>query len=185
MGGRAVAGSAAAGRDVVTDVLAVAGAGWSLAWQGVLLLALAFGAAPTLVLRIAVKLYPVDDPHREELLAEVRHIGRVARIAWVTEQLIAGLFDGLPLRIRAWRRKHTKSQDTFPNTAIAYRLADGDTVKTGLHQPVVLGLEDVMMMRLPRGVSASYVTNWARLSGRSDAPPYWIGHDEHGNEVRF
>jgi hypothetical protein len=67
--------------------------------HGLLLAILLFGVAPGFLLRLIVKLYPVDDPRRQELTAELYSIKRRERPFFVAEQLETALFDGLFPRV--------------------------------------------------------------------------------------
>ena len=64
-----------------------------------------FGAAPGLILRAATLVYPHGHPRRQELVAELYAVKRHERAFWVSEVLIAVLYEGVPLRIRAVRHR--------------------------------------------------------------------------------
>jgi hypothetical protein len=74
-------------------------------WPTLLLVLLVFGFAPGFVLRLLVFAYPRSDPRRRELIAELYAVHRIQRPLWVAEQLEAALFEGVPQRIRAVRRR--------------------------------------------------------------------------------
>ncbi|MGH3692889.1 MAG: NACHT domain-containing protein [Pseudonocardiaceae bacterium] len=74
-------------------------------WRTLLLAVAVFGFAPGFTLRLLVKIYPRDDPRRQELVAELYSRKRIERPLWVAEQLETVLFEGLPHRVVALRRQ--------------------------------------------------------------------------------
>jgi hypothetical protein len=70
-------------------------------WQSLLLVIAIFGFAPGFILRLLVKIYPRDDPRRQELVAELYTLGRIERPLFVAEQFETVLFEGLPHRAKS------------------------------------------------------------------------------------
>ena len=68
-------------------------------WRSVLVAVGAFGFAPGFVLRLAVKIYPRDDPRRQEVIADLYVMRRIERPFYVAEQLETVLVEGLPERL--------------------------------------------------------------------------------------
>jgi len=80
-------------------------------WRSLLFVVVVFGFAPGFILRLLVKVYPRDDPRRQELVAELYTKGRIERLFFVAEQLETVLIEGVPHRVRStsrWVRPHTK-----------------------------------------------------------------------------
>lgn len=67
-------------------------------WRVLLLVVVAFGLAPGVVLRLLVRAYPRDHPRREELLGELYAMDFVKRPLWVAQQIETAVFEGLPAR---------------------------------------------------------------------------------------
>ncbi|WHM30769.1 hypothetical protein OH540_12265 [Streptomyces sp. BPPL-273] len=91
-------------------------------WPSLLLIIGLFGFAPGFALRLLLKIYPLDDPRRSELLAELHVIPRLERPFWVAEQLETALFEGIPLRTRQIRGKRNKRQTQQAVKAIRRRM---------------------------------------------------------------
>lgn len=86
-------------------------------WQTLLMCLAIFGFAPGFVLRILVRLYPVGDPRRQELVAELYVLNHFQRPLYVAEQLETGLFDGLGARMEARREARARrAQDSIADT---------------------------------------------------------------------
>jgi len=83
-----------------------------VSWRSLLLALIVFGLAPGLILRLLVKIYPRDDPRRRELIAQLYTLGRVERLFFVAEQFETVLFEGLPHRLQAVRRRMKRRQAT-------------------------------------------------------------------------
>jgi hypothetical protein len=79
-----------------------------IALGSLLLAVLVFGFAPGFILRLLVKIYPRKDPRRDELTAQLYVLPRLERPFFVAEQFETVLFEGLPHRISAWRRRGSK-----------------------------------------------------------------------------
>lgn len=69
-------------------------------WDFMLVLVI-FGAAPRLVLRLLLRIYPPGHRRRRELMAELAAIPRWERPLWVVEQLETALAEGIPARRHA------------------------------------------------------------------------------------
>lgn len=82
-----------------------------VSWRTLLLVVLVFGFAPGFCLRLLVKLYPKDDPRRQELVADLYALGHFERLLYVGEQLETVLFEGVPHRIRAIHVKLAPKKD--------------------------------------------------------------------------
>ncbi|MEV4728759.1 hypothetical protein [Saccharopolyspora sp. NPDC049426] len=76
-----------------------------VSWHNLLMVLLVFGFAPGFVLRLLVRIYPKDDPRRDEHLAAFYAHSRVERPLFVADLLAAGLTDALPSRLRALRAR--------------------------------------------------------------------------------
>jgi hypothetical protein len=74
-------------------------------WQALVAVVAVFGFVPGFVLRLLLKIYPRDDPRRQELLAALYTLPRGTRPFFVAEQLETVLFEGLPLRVSARLRQ--------------------------------------------------------------------------------
>ena len=96
----------------MTELLVGGSVWWVL--PGVLIMSGAiFGFFPGFVLRVLVLLYPVDDPRRRELVAELYTLGRIERIEWVFQQLETALFEGVSARLERRRdRRHGLADDS-------------------------------------------------------------------------
>jgi hypothetical protein len=70
-------------------------------WRSLLLVFVVFGFAPGFLLRLLVKIYPKNDPRRQELVAQLYTPGRLERVLFVGEQFETVLFEGVPARGRA------------------------------------------------------------------------------------
>src|SRR5215831_11420635 len=88
-----------------------------------------FGFAPSTVLRLAVLLFPRDDPRRRELRGELYAVPRVERPFWVIEQLEVALFEGLRSRFATRRRAALAKQADIP---VAVNVDDFIGNKTGI-----------------------------------------------------
>jgi len=86
-----------------------------VSWPALLIALLVFGFAPGAFLRVVVLAFHLDDPRRQELLAELHAVPRIERPFWVCEQLEVALFEGLGERLlwmatgRVIHRWHLKS----------------------------------------------------------------------------
>ncbi|HEX5116583.1 MAG TPA: hypothetical protein VFW65_15410 [Pseudonocardiaceae bacterium] len=80
----------------MTDLLDALVSPWTF-----LLVLVVFGAAPRLVLRLLVRIYPPGHERRLELMAELAVIPRWERPLWVVEQLETALAEGIPARRHA------------------------------------------------------------------------------------
>ena len=74
-------------------------------WQGLVVALAVFGFLPGVCLRLIVLAYPTGDPRRDELIAELYVVPRIWRPFWVAEQIEVALFEGLPHRVSAARRR--------------------------------------------------------------------------------
>ncbi|WP_329290431.1 NACHT domain-containing protein [Streptomyces sp. NBC_01455] len=79
-------------------------------WPSLLLVIFIFGFAPGFALRLLLKIYPLDDPRRRELLSELYAVPRLERPFWVAEQLETALLEGIPLRARYVKHKRGQQQ---------------------------------------------------------------------------
>jgi hypothetical protein len=78
-------------------------------WRSLLFVVVVFGFAPGFLLRLLVKIYPKNDPRRQELVAQLYLLGRLERLLYVGEQLETVLFEGVPARARALRRRFRRA----------------------------------------------------------------------------
>jgi hypothetical protein len=74
-------------------------------WPSLLLVIFVFGFAPGFCLRLIVMAYPLDDPRRRELIAELYAVPRILRPVWVAQQLEVALFEGVGHRVSAAIRR--------------------------------------------------------------------------------
>jgi hypothetical protein len=72
-----------------------------------------FGAAPRLVLRLLLRIYPPGHHRRRELMAELCVIPRWERPLWVVEQLETALAEGIPARRRGRPRSTIISEGSL------------------------------------------------------------------------
>lgn len=82
----------------------------AMSWQDLLAVLGVFGFAPGCVLRLLVMIYPRDNPRRKELVAQLYVLKRRERSLFVAEQLETVLFEGVPNRVRALRRRLARNQ---------------------------------------------------------------------------
>jgi hypothetical protein len=80
-------------------------------WSTLFMACLVFGFAPGAILRIAVMMFPGDDPRRKELLAELYAVPRWERPVWVAEQLEVTSFEGIAERRRRRRQCFQQQND--------------------------------------------------------------------------
>jgi hypothetical protein len=90
-------------------------------WQTLLLAVGVFGFAPGFILRLAVKIYPRDDPRRRELVAEMYIVPRLLRPFYVAEQIETVLFEGTGARLNLRRRRRALNRDLIHGFGVAIR----------------------------------------------------------------
>lgn len=88
------------------------------------LTALVFGFFPVFAVNLLARVYPKGHPRRAELVAELHEVPRRERLIWVAEQLATVLFDGVPERVRAHRRRRrdASAEREFPELAAAEQM---------------------------------------------------------------
>ncbi len=78
-------------------------------WPTSLVLLLAFGLAPGLLLRLIVRIYPKDHPRRRELVAELYAMEYKQQPFFVAQHLELALSEGIPGEME----RPTTSRDSF------------------------------------------------------------------------
>lgn len=86
------------------------------------ILVFALGFVPGSCLRLIVKMYPVGDPRRDELIAELYSVPPLRRPFWVAEQLEVALFEGVAnRRAVAIIRRHMRRRSSYAASWILVR----------------------------------------------------------------
>jgi hypothetical protein len=63
-----------------------------------------WGFAPGVVNRLIARMFPLGDPRRKEMVAELYEVPRWEQPFWVAQQLERGFSEGLPARLRRRRK---------------------------------------------------------------------------------
>jgi hypothetical protein len=120
----------------VTDIMHSA-----VGWRSLLVVVVAFGLLPGLILRVIVILFPRDDLRRKELQAELYAVPWWERPLWVAQQVEVALFEGCGARValRLDSVARTAIVRTFRSQAIRQHLLETiETVPRGERLPWAL-----------------------------------------------